>query len=172
MYGCGSGHPLARPFSLFLLLALPHGVCVRICALLLLALLVATNSLGLLVLVVSVLSLHLLDEGNVLLLGFVGAAVRVLDGLFPGGLLCLALLYYEVKVSWRNRLFSVCHESSVRYGAGGPLCCDSETMACSWTTFPFRQQPRYTKGRAYVGRNSRGGGLTVPSGRTCRGRGP
>lgn len=59
--------------------------------------LVGANSLGLLVLVISVLGLHLLDEGDVLLLGLVGVAAGVLDGLLPGALLCLALLSFAKK---------------------------------------------------------------------------
>lgn len=60
--------------------------------------LVATDSLGLLILVVSILGLHLLDERNVLLLGLVSVVVGVLDGLLPGTLLCLALYIREKSV--------------------------------------------------------------------------
>lgn len=102
-------HSHGRGLSLLIASSLQGMYVYMFCSILL----VATNSLGLLVLVVSVLSLHLLDEGDVLLLGLVGAAVGILDCLFPGGLLCLALLHYEIaKVSWQLAL------SAMIFGCG------------------------------------------------------
>lgn len=91
---------------------------------------VATNSLGLLVLVVSVLGLHLLDEGDVLLLSLVGTAVGILDGLFPGGLLCLALLFYEIeKVSWELALSVTIFENGVGLVLWFEVACDRNVFA-------------------------------------------
>lgn len=58
--------------------------------------LVATNSLGYLLLIVTVFLFQLLDELDILLLGLGGIAIGVLDGLLPGGLLCLALYRWKI----------------------------------------------------------------------------